>query len=242
MRTDFQLRKVEGEPESSAAAEPFVERRRAGVELQRQLELERQRLGQELHTGVGQTLSAMRMQLELISLGMPNPPEALGAALDRLSVLLGKAAEQVRSLSRQVYPPEWQALTMEEAVRQLWELSGVPQRLEASLRVEPLPQQPDVPVKTLVYRTFQEALSNLAHHSGATRVEAALESHGGGLRLTIQDNGVGFDVAAVERAPGSVSTGIGLRSILEQAHSLGAGLKVESGPQGTKICLTSPLR
>ena len=215
-------------------------RRRTGTAALRQLELERQRLGRELHTGVGQTLAAMRLQLDVISRHCPEPGEEARAALDRLSVLAGAAAEQVRGLSQRLHPPEWQRLTMEDAVRQLWELSGMPQSLQASMRIEPLPQQPGLPVKVLVYRALQEALSNVARHSRATAVEAVLESRGGRLWFTIQDNGVGFDVAALERAPASVASGIGLRSIREQAASLDARLDVESGPKGTKLTLSAP--
>jgi two-component system NarL family sensor kinase len=215
-------------------------KRRAGIAAQRQVELERQRLGRDLHTGVGQTLAAMRLQLELISRHCPEPPEAARAALDRLSVLVGEAVEQVRGLSQRLYPPEWQRLTMEDAARQLWELSGIPQSLQASMRIEALPQQPGLPVKVLVYRAMQEALSNVARHSRATQVEAVLESRDGLLRFMIEDNGVGFDVAAVEGGPASVASGIGLRSIREQAASLGARLDVESGAKGTKLALSAP--
>lgn len=221
-------------------AERNQAKRRAGTVAQRQLELERQRLGRDLHTGVGQTLAAMRLQLDVVSRHCPEPPEAARAALDRLSVLAREAAEQVRGLSQRLHPPEWQRLTMEEAARQLWELSGIPQNLQASLRVEPLPQQPGLPIKVLVYRAFQEALSNVARHSRATWVEAVLESRDGRLRFTIQDNGVGFDVAAIESAPASLASGIGLRSIREQAASLGARLEIESGPKGTKLALSAP--
>ena len=221
-------------------AERNQAKRRAGTVAQRQLELERQRLGRDLHTGVGQTLAAMRLQLDVVSRHCPEPPEAARAALDRLSVLAREAAEQVRGLSQRLHPPEWQRLTMEEAARQLWELSGIPQNLQASLRVEPLPQHPGLPIKVLVYRAFQEALSNVARHSRATWVEAVLESRDGRLRFTIQDNGVGFDVAAIESAPASLASGIGLRSIREQAASLGARLEIESGPKGTKLALSAP--
>jgi len=215
-------------------------KRRAGTVVLRQLELERQRLGRELHTGVGQTLAAMRLQLEVVSQHCPEPPEAARAALDRLSLLTREAVEQVRGLSQRLHPPEWQRLTMEEAARQLWELSGIPQSLQASMRIEALPQQPALPVKVLVYRAMQEALSNVARHSRASRVDAVLENRDGRLWFMIEDNGVGFDVAAFASAPASVASGIGLRSIREQAASLDARLDVESGPKGTKLALSAP--
>lgn len=235
MRTYFRLQKADSRVQPGGAERPDG-RRQAVVEAQRQMELERQRLGRELHTGVGQTLSAMRLQLEMIAQEPGDPPEAVRAALERLSTLAGEAMEQVRGLSQRLYSPEWQRLTLEEAVRRAWELSGIPQNFEASVRIETLPQQPDLPVKVLVYRTFQEALSNLTRHSRATRVEAVLESRDGRVQLTIRDNGVGFDVAALESA-----AGIGLRSLREQAAALDARLDVESGPEGTKLSLSAQL-
>jgi two-component system NarL family sensor kinase len=221
-------------------AERLQKKRQAGSVVLRQLELERQRLGRELHTGVGQTLTAMRLQLDLISRHCPDPPEAARAALERLSVLTRDAAEQVRGISRRLHPPEWQRLTLEEAARQLWELSGIPQSLQASLRIEALPQQPALPVKVLVYRALQEALSNVSRHSRASRVEAVLKICDNRLWLTVQDNGAGFDLAALEMAPASLASGIGLRSLRELAASLDAKLAVESGPNGTKLALSAP--
>jgi signal transduction histidine kinase len=243
LRQYFRLEKAERALATGAAARPAAQgkgRQRAGIKAQRQVELERQRLGRDLHTGVGQMLAAMRLQLEVVTVHLPEPPEAVRHALDRLSVLLREALEQVRGLSRRLHPPAWQALTMEEAFRQLWELSGIPQSLEALLRIEPLPQQPDLPIKVLVYRTVQEALSNLTRHARATRVEGAMESRDGRLLVTIQDNGIGFDVKAMETASASLASGIGLRSMVEQAASLDATLDVESGPNGTKLILSAP--
>jgi two-component system NarL family sensor kinase len=226
---------------TQGVAEREQAKRQAGSVLLRQLELERQRLGRDLHTGVGQTLAAMRLQLDVIARQYPEPPEGARAALDRLSVLALDAAEQVRGVSRRLHPPEWQRLSTEEAARQFWELSGIPQSRKASMCIDALPQQPGLPVKVLAYRALQEALSNVARHSQATQVDASLKSRDGRLYLTIEDNGVGFDVAALEGAPASVASGIGLRSIREQAACLEATLEVKSGQNGTKLTLSAPL-
>ena len=146
--------------------------------------------------------------------------------------------EQVRSISRRLHPPEWQRLTLESAIRQLWEISGVPQRFEASLQIDPLPWEPHLEVKILIYRGLQEALSNLVRHSQATRIAVALEVRDGQLVLSIRDNGVGFDAEALFSAPASVASGIGLRSIRETAQELGGRLEVESGPDGTKLVVS----
>jgi two-component system NarL family sensor kinase len=206
----------------------------------RQIELERLRLGRELHTGVGQLLAAIRLQLEVVASQLPHPPELVAKALERIATLASDALEQVRSISHRLHPPEWQRLTLEAAISQLWEYSGIPERLEASLRMEPLPREPEQEVRVLIYRGAQEALANLTRHAHASKIDMALEARGDQIVLTMQDNGIGFDVAKLLAAPASVASGIGLRSIREQAAALGGRLEITSGPGGTKLELSAP--
>ena len=206
----------------------------------RQIELERQRLGREMHTGLGQLLAAIRLQLEVIASQLPHPPELVAKALERIGTLAADALEQVRSISHRLHPPEWQRLTLEAAILQLWEYSGIPERLEASQRIEALPREPEQEIKVLIYRGAQEALANLTRHAHAARVGMALEARGDRIVLTMEDNGIGFDVAKLLAAPASVASGIGLRSIREQAAVLGGRLEITSGPGGTKLVLSAP--
>jgi two-component system NarL family sensor kinase len=212
----------------------------AGISAVRQLEKERERLGRELHTGVGQLLVAIRLQLEVIASQLASPPPAVQLALDRMGVLANDAGEQVRALSRGLHPPEWQRLTLEAAIRQLWEASGVPQRFEATLEIEPLGREPEQEAKVLVYRAAQEGLTNLVRHAKASRVEMALGTRDDNVVWRIEDNGVGFDVARLLNGPANVTQGIGLRSIREQASGLGGALHIASGAEGTRLELSVP--
>jgi two-component system NarL family sensor kinase len=189
---------------------------------------------------VGQLLAAIRLQLDAATEQLTDPPAAVRQALERISTLVREALDQVRALSHRLHPPEWQRLTLANAVEQLWSLSGIPARFQASLRVEPLPEEPALELKTLVYRAAQEAFSNIAQHARATRVEASLAARGGWIELRIADNGVGFDLARFLAAPPSVASGIGLRSIREQAAGLGGRLDIATGPNGTTLTLTAP--
>jgi len=215
--------------------------RRAGARSPvQQLEAERQRLGRELHTSVGQLLSAIRLQLEIVTSQLREPIPGVQQALDRISALTANALERVRSISQRLHPPEWQRLPIEVAIRQMWDLSGIPESFEARLELAALPHQPELDTKVLLYRAAQEAVSNIVRHSHATRVAARFELRGGNLVLQFQDNGVGFDARALFSAPPSLAGGIGLRTIREQAEALGGTLVVESGPEGTKLELMVP--
>jgi two-component system NarL family sensor kinase len=218
-----------------------VRRRRSGRRAVRQIERERQRLGRELHTGVGQLLSAIRIQVEIIERRLPSPPTEIREALLRMATLATQALEEVRGISRQLYAPEWQRLPLDAALRQLWDTSGVPQRFTSSIEMRPLPADPDPDIKTLIYRAAQEALSNIVRHAQASRVDLMLTSEEGRIRLQVQDNGIGFDTARMFAGPADVGSGIGLRALREQATDLGGKLLVRSGPKGTTIEVSAPL-
>jgi signal transduction histidine kinase len=231
----FRLLRIERRLSEKAARK----RPGAGQVAIRQVEVERRRIASELHTGVGQMLAAMRMQLELVTSNLNDPPEVVRQALANLSALSAGALDQVRSVSRRLHPPDWQRLTIVEALRQLWMVSGVPLSFDARLDLAPLAEEPALEIKTLIYRTAQEGLSNIAAHSQARKVAMSLESHGDTLTLTLQDDGVGFDATSLVSTPSNLAAGIGLQTLAEQASAAGAKLQIESGPNGTKLILTT---
>jgi signal transduction histidine kinase len=215
-------------------------RRQDGSAVVRQIELERQRLARELHTGIGQMLAAIKLQLEFISAQRTDLPEVVRDALSRASILTADALEQVRSLSRQMHPPEWQGLALGTALTQLWELSGIPQKYHSSLRVETLPREPELEVKVLLYRAAQEALSNLSRHSKATKVEMSLTAQAANLTLEVRDNGIGFDRDVVLSTSAHIASGIGLRALQNQAEAVGGKLQIQSGMGGTTLVVSAP--
>jgi signal transduction histidine kinase len=215
--------------------------RRAGAgQLIQHMERERQRLGRELHTGVGQLLAAISLQVDTVATAIPDPPPAASQALDRISLLAGDALEQVRAVSRRLHPPMWQRLTLEEALRQMWALSGVPEKLAATATIASLSRGPEPEIKALLYRAAQEAISNLVRHSRATAARLSLTESEGWLHLTVWDNGGGFDVASIWDAPADARAGLGLRSLREEAAAVGAAMHIESGPSGTSVMVAAP--
>jgi two-component system, NarL family, sensor kinase len=91
-----------------------------------------------------------------------------------------------------------------------------------------------------LYRAAQEAVSNLMRHARATRITLLLEGDEQTVTLAVVDNGVGFDAPALFTSPASLTAGIGLRSIRDQAEAVGGKMTVESGPNGTKLEITVP--
>jgi two-component system, NarL family, sensor kinase len=216
-------------------------RRQGGRRAVRQIELERQRLGRELHTGVGQLLAAIRLQLDLIEAQLPAPSAPVAQALQHIGALAAEALDQVRSLSRRLHPPDWQRLPLDVALRQLCAISGVAERFAGDIHLASPAREPDPDVKTLLYRAAQEALSNIIRHARASHIVLKLEDRGDHLVLTIHDDGVGFDIARVFEGPPDVASGIGLRAIREQAAALRGKLLIRSGPLGTTLEVSVPV-
>jgi two-component system NarL family sensor kinase len=210
-------------------------------QIVRQLERERTRISQELHTGVGQMLAAIRLQLELAAANLPDPAEGVRRSLEHIGALVAGVLEQVRAISKRLHPPEWQRLKLETALEQLWELSGMERSFEGAIRLEPLPAELAQEIKTLLYRAAQEAISNVMRHSRATRVQMTLQASDGDAVLTVEDNGKGFDAEAQLSAPPSIASGIGLRSIREQAEALRGKLEIRSSDSGTTLEIRAPL-
>jgi len=204
------------------------------------VEGERARLGRELHTGVGQLLVSILRQAETAESQLPPGATAASQTLGRISSAATEALALVRGVSARLHPPEWQRLTLEAALEQLWRISGIPQRYQAELNLAQLPAQSDPVIKALFYRAAQEALSNIDEHAHATRVRMTLSSNSQQIELVVWDNGPGIDAAAVIAAPALIGRGIGLRSIREQATALGGKMILESGPLGTKLVVAAP--
>jgi len=210
---------------------------RAMIEL---IEAERARLGRELHTGVGQLLVSILRQAELAEAQLPVGASAVSDTLGRISASAADALAIVRSVGARLHPPEWQRLTLEAALEHLWRIGGFPQRYDAALDLAPLPVDVEPVIKAVFYRAAQEALSNIDEHSRATRVRLTLAPAADRIELAVWDNGPGVDTAALAAAPAALRSGLGLRSIREQAAAVGGKVVFESGPLGTKLIVSAP--
>lgn len=214
--------------------------RGSGRTILEELERERSRIARELHAGAGQPLAGIKLNLEMLDNCAGELPPAGRDALVRLQTLAEQALQQVRAVSHNLHPPDWQALAIEDALRELIRSSGLSDQIEVELNIEPLGAEPSHAVKIALYRCAQECLSNVARHSGATRFSVSLAPLGDNanpfIEMRLQDNGHGFPAEVATSAKG-----IGLKAMREHTAALGGNCDISSGPEGVKIRVQLPL-
>lgn len=208
-----------------------AERRIAALMAQLALTLreeERGRIARDLHDGAGQALTAAR--LHLAALRKSAPPEAAG----RVAAVAGhidEAMEEIRRSTAALRPPALAELGLRGAIERHGEAVAAAAGLEVSMRID-LPVIREAHVETALYRIVQEALTNVARHAGASRVEVALRGEGGALRLSVADDG---------RGGAGQGRGGGLASIEERARLLGGEVRFIDEGSGFRVEVDVPL-
>jgi two-component system sensor histidine kinase UhpB len=205
-------------------------------------ELQRRRIAGELHDRVGQTLSALNINLD-IALGMLSEPS--GAAKPELKLRLADSLalvdgtlQTIEHLMAELRPPLLDEYGLSAAlathVKEFAQRTGVQVSVEDPEELGPGLRQ-DAAIA--LFRIAQEALSNVAKHAKASRVKITLDRHDIGTVLSITDDGLGFDVD--ERL--THRTRWGVTTMQERAAALGGALYLESAPgTGTTIRVTVP--
>lgn len=226
-----QLAHVVEREEATEARQQLLER------IVQAQEEERRRLSRELHDQLGQHLTAIALGVRALRAACPPKPEVIGR-LDRLEALAEHVAGEVRSLARTLRPTLLDDFGLASAIRghaERWSAdTRIPVILETS-RLDDRRLRSDV--ETAVYRIVLEALTNVARHAGASRVNIVLETSGAGVHAIVEDDGRGFDV---ESAPGAHR--LGLLGMTERAALAGGTLVVESSPgRGTTVIARFPV-
>jgi two-component system, NarL family, sensor histidine kinase UhpB len=208
-----------------------AERRRAGSAALRAQEEERARVARDLHDEVNQSLTGLLLRLEAAREAAP--PELEGE-LEETKALANQAMRELLSLARQLRPTALDDLGLAAAVAgQVEQLAHGEIAAEFTAEGEFSGLGDDA--QLVVYRVAQEALSNAARHSGATRIDVRLRrAEQGGVELEVSDDGRGF---AFDESEG----GLGIAGMRERALLIGGELTIESRPEhGTTVRLTVP--
>lgn len=193
-------------------------------------EEERQRLSRELHDEAGQALTALKLSLELIQSEIPAAARSARANLTEAIHLTEATKEQIRILARGLRPPALDALGLNLTLESFCRDFARRTQLAIGYQGEEIPGLPDV-ANMCLYRTLQEALSNVVKHAGATRVNVRLRRDVDHVRLIVEDNGAGPG-NGVRRPSRKKPGGIGLIGMKERLDLFGGGLDIEKADAG----------
>ncbi len=205
-------------------------------------EMERKRIAMELHDSLGGSISAIKFRTEH-AIGQLDQSAGVKSRqlFDGIIVMLQDLISEVRRIHSNIWPSvlsdfglimaiDWFCRRFEEDYPHI--------HIEKTLLLEE-PDPPDV-LKIVIFRIIQEALNNVAKHSGANSVTLRLGKENGAIEMKIRDNGKGFDVVEA-RESARISACVGLSSMTERARLSGGALEIQSGETGTEIMVTWPV-
>jgi PAS domain S-box-containing protein len=219
--------------------EALSERYRAEIhDLAAQLitvqEEERRRVSRELHDSLCQRLASLALDVDDIETEVA---PAVRTRLRALQAQLVQASEEARHIAYELHPSVLDDLGLVLSLKALCDDFSSAEAIAVRFTASQLPAAVPQEVGSGLYRIAQESLQNIAKHSMAKHVSVELTVPGGSLRLSIKDDGVGFDLPAV-RGKG----GLGIISMGERARMMGGQLSMESRPgQGAEIAVRVPM-
>lgn len=200
--------------------------------LLRVQEDERRALAQELHDQVGQLLTGLRFQLEAARNGGPNAP------LDEALTLTSELLKSVRALTLQLRPRLLDDLGLRPALEWQTKLFHHQTGIEVDLEISLPPRRLAAELETAVFRLVQEALTNVARHSGANRASVTVTADDVALLVEVSDRGCGFD----PRTALSEHDSLGLAGLTDRVRLAGGRLDIFSEPgQGTRLHAEFPI-
>lgn len=212
--------------------------RRLGRAAFRVEEEERRRLARELHDGLGQNLTALKHRLALLADRIGESHPALQADIGESLALCSQSLADTRELSRLLRPQVLDDLGLKAALEWLARTLGAG-KLPVTVNASDLPAL-DPSLETLVFRIAQEALANVLRHANASQAMVSVGVRAGLLRLTVWDDGPGFDVeAALDKSRRGESTGLG--GMQDRVALYGGRLRLESGTDGSRLEAVLPM-
>ncbi|MEW5784260.1 MAG: PAS domain S-box protein [Bacillota bacterium] len=202
----------------------------------RAMEEERARLARELHDEVGQALTAVKLDLQLLSDELSAFQRQKEKLLNSIE-LVDTTLQLVRRQSVSLRPPVLDDMGLESAIREM--ARGFKNRtgIQTIIRVHGFPKRLPRDMETALYRCVQESFTNVARHAKATKVTVDLILIPGVLSIRVEDDGIGFQPDELTISPDH----IGLTGIQERVKLLRGKIGIESGDgRGTRIVITVP--
>lgn len=191
-------------------------------------EKERQRLSRDLHDGLGQSLIAIKLQLE-------NYCESASSGdnekMEKIKDYFEQTIEDIRRMSNDLAPSVLDEFGLTTALKNLCRNFSQPAGIPVQFKTSGTSMQMPNKAKIYIYRICQEALTNAVKHARASRIEVKLEFENQTVKLEIKDNGKGFDAESSDHISGN-----GLNNLQERAQILNGFIQIISAPgTGTRI-------
>ena len=215
--------------------------RRISLGVLRLQEEERSRISRDLHDGIGQLLTALKIQLELLEREAKTFPEML-SRVESARELSETALAEVRQLSHLLRPQMLDELGLESTLRWLARTFQKRTGIAVEVAFEGAERRGNADVETLVYRIVQEALTNVAKHSGASAATVTLRREPDRLSVRVEDRGAGF--RPQETLSGKdEERGFGVRAMRDRVEFVLGRFSLRSAPgEGTAVEAEIPLR
>lgn len=198
-------------------------------------ERERERIATDLHDGLGQTMSAAKINLAILHNEISFKDEAQEEDFRKIVALVDESCREVRTVSHSMMPNTLLKSGLANAIRNF--LNQISYKaLEIHFYSEGLEQAIDTNVESVLYRVVQECVNNVIKHAQASRLHISIIRDSDGISLTIEDNGQGFDTHSMADAEG-----IGLKNIRSRIGYLSGTVEWDSAPgHGTVVTINIP--
>jgi len=200
-------------------------------------ETERKRIAAELHDGVGQMMSAARMNLSSIEdeINFTSPEQK--HRFDKVVSLIDESCSEVRTVSHNMMPNALLKSGLSSAVRDFVDKIDT-SIIKVILHAEGLNEHIDNNTEAVLYRVIQECVNNVIKHAGATRLDISLINDADGISVTIEDNGKGFDASFINK-----KKTLGLLGMKERTIMMGGTYVISSKPgEGAIVMISVPLQ
>ena len=199
-------------------------------------EMERKIVSQDLHDSIGGKLTGIKYSLEKIISDLENIPDTLETSLKDVLTIVQSTIEETQRITKHLHPSILGDLGLFVSMRGICrEFKEVYSNIQVTSNFAIDEHEVPESLKILIFRILQEALNNVAKHSGADTVNLSLKKNKGKIELNIEDNGKGFDLHEVLHA-NSHERGLGLQSIRERTELFGGSIDIRSkNGKGTTI-------
>ena len=205
-------------------------------------ETERKRISIELHDELGQALIALKLRLSSIQRKLRKDQKVLRDECEYTRGSIDQIIENVRRLSQGLSPYLLENLGLTAALRRLIDDLTKDHKIETSLDIADVDNSLSQKRQLIIYRIFQEALTNIRRHAQATRISVVIKKEKDSLSFWVEDDGKGFDVKQAMMRD-FTEKGLGLAAMEERVRMLGGFLDIRSEVgKGTKIGFTIPIR